>query len=62
MPMTDQEYVAKGGCVCPICGHHDVSGGFVSIDIAVASQDCSCDECGATWTDKYSLTGYKLTE
>lgn len=62
MPMTNVEYVAKGGAVCPICGSHSIQGGFVSIDISVASQDCSCDECEATWTDSYSLTGYKLTE
>jgi transposase-like protein len=61
-PLTDKEYVAIGGCRCPICGNSDVEGGGVEIDAGIAWQEVSCHACGAEWTDQYELVGYNKVE
>ncbi|WP_321817029.1 MULTISPECIES: hypothetical protein [unclassified Paraburkholderia] len=61
-PMTNAQYTAFRGVRCPSCGSSDVSGGFVNIEEGSASQTLCCGECGAEWTDTYTLTGYANLE
>lgn len=56
--MTEAQYTALRGCRCPSCGSSDVEGGFVNIDGGTASQAVCCGECGAGWSDTYTLMGY----
>lgn len=55
---TDEEYVATGGCHCPSCGSTNIDGHSVDIDAGYATQDVSCHDCDAEWTDQYKLIGY----
>jgi len=57
-PLTDEEYVAKGGGVCPVCGSDQVEGGSIDVDGPSAAQSVSCNDCNAEWKDIYQLTGY----
>lgn len=62
-PMTQEEYrayVAEKGHVCPSCGSHDVSGGFVYVENGEAFQDLNCHDCDFEWTDVYKLTHYEV--
>ena len=56
--LTDAEYVATLGTRCPVCQCTHFDGGSVEIDGATASQEIWCMNCGASWTDTYTLTGY----
>lgn len=55
MPLTNEEYVAKGGGVCPHCGSGDITGGFVDIEGGTATQRCTCNDCSEEWIDGYKL-------
>ena len=57
-PLTDAEYVAVLGTNCPVRQSTQLGGGSVNIDGATASQEIWCMNCGASWTDTYTLTGY----
>ncbi|MDK9702476.1 MAG: hypothetical protein OEL20_05000 [Sulfuritalea sp.] len=57
-PLTDAEYVRKGGGVCPSCGSDQIEGNSVNIDGPTADQRVSCLDCDADWTDFYRLAGY----
>jgi len=56
--LTSEEYVAKGGNVCPFCGDTDIEGGPVIIDQGKAFQKVGCNGCEKDWTDTYTLTGW----
>ena len=56
--LTDAEYVATLGTRCPVCQSTRLDGGSVEIDGTAASQEIWCMNCGASWTDIYTLTGY----
>ena len=56
--LTDAEYVATLGTNCPVCQSTRFDGGPVEIDGATASQEIWCMNCGASWNDTYTLTGY----
>ncbi len=56
--LSDEEYVKKGGGVCPKCHSSEIEGGSVEIDGACASQGVNCLACEATWTDVYHLAGF----
>lgn len=58
--MTDEEYVEKVGCECPVkaCGSTDIVGGETEMGGNYATQEVSCNACGATWFDVYKLIGY----
>jgi len=57
--LTDSEYVARGGSVCPVCKSDNVSGGPLESDGGgSAYASCVCEACGAEWTDYYRLIGY----
>lgn len=61
--LTQEQYVQKGGLICPICQANDsTEGSSIEIDCNVAYQDCNCLECGANWTDVYILSGYDNLE
>jgi transcription elongation factor Elf1 len=62
--LTSDEYVLKEGMTCPSCGHTGcVEGERLDVDASGAWQNCSCNSCGAEWTDSYTLSGYdNLTE
>ena len=62
-PLTEQEYIDKGGVACPnchstegICSPYSPDG--VSIDYGIAWQEIHCSLCKANWTDNYNLVGY----
>lgn len=62
MALTNEEYVAKGGNICPHCGSTDIVGGSdVEIGTGTAMQGVSCSECGVEWVDQYKLVGYVAT-
>ena len=56
--LTDAEYVATLGTNCPVCQSTRFDGAPVEIDGATASQEIWCMNCGASWNDTYTLTGY----
>ncbi len=56
-PEAQTQYIADGGVCCPFCQSHDITGGDITIDNGIASQDVSCSDCNEEWTDLYSLSG-----
>lgn len=58
IPLTDAEYVAKAGTVCPGCHSEQIEGGSIEVDLGTATQPMTCNDCGAEWTDVYQLTGF----
>ena len=60
MKLTPEEYVNHAGNDCPGCGSHGSvhMQGYIESDGCLAWANCSCEVCGATWTDTYCLTGY----
>jgi len=50
-----QKYMESRGSICPFCGSTDISGGSVNIEAAQAWQNVSCNDCGETWRDVYTL-------
>jgi hypothetical protein len=60
-PMTDAEYLAHDGLVCPLCGSQHTTGEDIEVDGWEALGDVSCDDCGACWQDIYRLVGYHKT-
>lgn len=53
-PRQKQLYL-RYGCSCPICGHWDVVGQQVTVDMNYAGQFMYCGKCEACWTDVYRL-------
>lgn len=60
-PLTDKNYVKKGGACCPLCLGNQIEGQSIEVDGAVAWQEVSCLDCGGEWQDIYKLAGYNLT-
>ena len=56
--LSQKEYAAKGGLVCPHCGSKDLVGHQVDLDVNGVFQEVTCQACGAMWTDVYKLTGF----
>ena len=56
--LTSDAYVSHKGLLCPMCGSMDLDGESVEIEAGFAYQEVRCLECGADWTDEYSLKGY----
>jgi hypothetical protein len=57
-PLTDKEYVGKGGLICPYCGSDQITGDEINVDAGHATQEVSCEDCKKEWQDVYRLTGY----
>jgi len=58
--MIQEEYLKHGGCRCPVCGSDNINGFAVDIFSGAAEQECVCVNCGADWTDHYTLSAYSL--
>lgn len=58
VPDNPEVYAKNGGTYCPACGSWDINGDAVDIDKGKATQEVHCGECGAEWTDTYTLSGY----
>jgi len=53
----EQKYIKSGGSKCPVCDSTSITGcGSIELDDG-AWQNVECENCGATWTDIYTLTG-----
>jgi len=50
-----EKYLKSKGVRCLVCGSEDIEGNFISVEEGVASQEITCCDCGATWTDNYKL-------
>jgi len=55
--LTQKQYVAEGGSICPVCRGADIVADHPEIDGAQVWVNVECP-CGAYWTDVYELTGY----
>lgn len=53
------DYLAHNSNTCPFCGNEDLDhdGGDFGSE---ASQEVSCPECGAVWSDIYRLEGIEV--
>ena len=58
---TCKQYVELKGSRCPVCGGKNLDAGelWLDDDVTIAHLDCWCDDCGAQWSDKFKLVGYK---
>ena len=57
--MDSSEYARRGGADCPVCCSQNVeSTKAMQEDGPDAWMDAECLDCKATWTDRYTLTGY----
>jgi transposase-like protein len=58
MSIASDEYVKEGGSRCPFCKSGNIEG-TAGFDYAgdMIFQDITCNSCGETWTDEYTLTG-----
>ncbi|MDP8218653.1 MAG: hypothetical protein P9M03_08005 [Candidatus Theseobacter exili] len=56
--MTSEEYVKDGGCACPVCKSENIMGESLEADGANVWNTITCEDCGATWLDIYTLTSY----
>jgi hypothetical protein len=57
--MTDEEYGAAGGGVCPFCrGEQILADSAPETDGVECRQTVRCLDCGEEWTDVYRLQGY----
>lgn len=54
---SGDQYLARGGTGCPVCGENGEAEGVSSVDVesSYATQKCECLNCSATWTDIYHL-------
>jgi transposase-like protein len=59
-PLTDEQYVKKGGNCCPFCRSTNIEGEGVDVNEGGASQECTCQDCNASWYDHYDLKGYQV--
>jgi hypothetical protein len=57
-PMSDAQYLACGGNRCPFCGSTDLDVDKIDMDGPHGSEKTTCEDCTATWTSAYQLTGY----
>ena len=57
-PMTNQEYVEKGGKYCPKCHSKAIEGGSSDFDGTTCVMHVICLACDYVWYDCYKLVGY----
>jgi hypothetical protein len=57
-PMTQAQYVERGGACCPFCGSDNVEADGPQADGPLTWDDNTCHECAADWKSSYSLTGF----
>jgi hypothetical protein len=57
-PMTDGEYLAEGGGLCPYCRTSRIEAGDEEFDGTTCEVEVHCSNCGKDYFDHYDLTGY----
>lgn len=58
--MTNQEYLAANGNLCPHCRSHDINAdGAFDADSDYAARAVECNSCQRRWTDTYRLVGWE---
>lgn len=57
--MTSEEYVARGGLCCPVCGSTNVDGGHMTAEYTSAWAEVTCLDCESEWRDVYTMAGYE---
>ena len=55
--VSNLEHVINQGATCPLCGSYNINGAAFEADGSVITQEIGCDECGAAWTDIFTLSG-----
>lgn len=55
-PERIKEYIKDGGTRCPRCRSDQIEGGPIEVDKGWADQEMWCNDCEASWIDKYTLT------
>lgn len=58
--LTEKEYVAKDGNVCPVCQSKNILTNRLSTAQDYASRLIECSDCGSYWEDFYQLTRYEF--
>jgi len=61
-PQSVRRYVESGGCRCPACGSHEITGDAVEIEKGRAVQQVYCEECTFLWKDIYRLDGIEAVD
>jgi len=55
-PMPSGKY---DGSKCPLCRSEDVNGESIEpVSADIAFRPCSCNDCGASWTEELKVVGY----
>lgn len=62
MMMTNDEYIATRGLLCPCCQSNDIGVNDSEYYAAKHFEYAECYDCGKTWTAEYQLIGYTLDE
>ncbi len=57
--MNERQYLERGGICCPACGSTAVAGGHIVAEYTSAWAEVECENCGSTWRDVYTMTGYE---
>lgn len=58
---TQKQYIGSSN-KCPRCDSDNITADSVSVDDGIATQDVSCEDCKAIWTDIYKLLKYERRE
>lgn len=58
--MTNEQYLASKGILCPFCREPTIEGNSIEIDGGTATQEVGCNNCDKVWTDVYVLSHYTV--
>lgn len=48
--------------ICPFCGSQNIEADMAPVvELNQTSQKICCDDCGAAWTDIYTMTDVEVT-
>ena len=64
-PLTTKQvayYLSRAGVWCPYCGGADVASGKPDCDGDSGWANVECENCGAEWVDRWSLTGIEAAD
>jgi len=50
------EYIRRGGIICPYCQSHDIVRGRIEIAGDQVAQQIHCENCDKRWRDIYTLS------
>jgi len=56
--ITEEEYVAENGAVCPWCLSGDLDWGPLEAEAQGAIQYVDCNACEKRWLDRHELKGF----